>query len=141
VKYLAPVLVALVLVAGLGGVAQQQAATAYAATCDPNAVPAADQLPGENVSVPRGKLSQRQISVLWVRVGGPRGDVNGDGIDEPTTAGAVGIAESGDIRHPELGADPLAINSIGATGLMQIHPGDPKFLDPVVNMREAVRKR
>jgi len=40
----------------------------------------------------------------------------------------------------ESGGDPNIVNSIGAGGLMQIHPPEPNYLDPETNMRIAVRK-
>lgn len=68
--------------------------------------------------------TQAQISRLWVEEGGPA--------DQAQIAGAVGMAESGGDAH--------IVNSIGASGLMQIHPPEPGVLDPHTNMRIAVRK-
>jgi hypothetical protein len=71
-----------------------------------------------------GKYSQADISALWIAAGGPP--------EQAEIAGAVGMAESG--------GDPNVVNSIGAGGLMQIHPPEPNYLDPQTNMRIAVRK-
>lgn len=80
--------------------------------------------PDQNAPNPSGHYSQEQIEKLWVAVGGPP--------DQAKIAGAVGMAESG--------GDPTIVNSIGAGGLMQIHPPEPDYLDPETNMRIAVRK-
>jgi hypothetical protein len=40
----------------------------------------------------------------------------------------------------ESGGDPEIVNGIGATGLMQIHPGGDQYKDPIVNMDAALAK-
>lgn len=72
----------------------------------------------------KGRYTQRDIASLWIAVGGPK--------DQARIAGAVGMAESG--------GDPNIVNSIGAGGLMQIHPPEANYLDPETNMRIALRK-
>lgn len=87
------------------------------------------------VPTPAGRWTADEIAQLWVAEHGSTGDteVSGMGrIANPVIAGAVGIAESG--------GDPNVVNSIGAGGLMQIHPPEPNYLDPQTNMRIAVRK-
>jgi hypothetical protein len=87
------------------------------------------------VNVPAGKLSQAEISALWTAEGGSAASTNVSGlgpVPDPIIAGAVGMAESG--------GDPTIVNSIGAGGLMQIHPPEPNYLDPATNMHIAVRK-
>jgi len=79
---------------------------------------------GQDLPHPSGHYSQEQIEQLWVAMHGPP--------DQAKIAGAVGMAESG--------GDPNIVNSIGAGGLMQIHPPEPNYLDPEANMRIAVRK-
>lgn len=71
-----------------------------------------------------GIYSQAEMAQLWIAAGGPA--------SQAQIAGAVGMAESR--------GDSQIVNSIGATGLMQIHPAEPGSLDPLTNMRQAVRK-
>jgi hypothetical protein len=92
-------------------------------------------LPTSPVSAHKGKLTQTQISKLWIASGGSTASINISGVGpvpNPVIAGAVGMAESG--------GDPTIVNGIGASGLMQIHPPEPGDLDPAVNMKIAVRK-
>jgi hypothetical protein len=84
---------------------------------------------------PRGHYGMRALAALWVSVGGPTGDANGDGYPEPLESAAIATAESG--------GDPNIRNGIGATGLWQIYNGpgtDPALRDPVLNARAAVAK-
>lgn len=82
-----------------------------------------------------GAYSAADMSALWLASGGSTATTHVSGlgdVDDATIAGAVGMAESG--------GDPGIVNSIGAGGLMQIHPPEPDYLTPEVNMRMAVRK-
>lgn len=71
-----------------------------------------------------GKYSHRELEALWVAAGGNPNSKN--------IMAAIAEAESG--------GKSWEVNSIGATGLWQIHPGGTKFLDPLENAKEAVRK-
>ena len=79
---------------------------------------------GGDAEVSAGHLSKAQLAALWIRAGGPRGVAN--------TAAAIALAESG--------GDPKIVNSIGASGLWQIHPAEPGSLNALQNARQAVRK-
>lgn len=68
-------------------------------------------------------LSKSQLAQLWIMAGGPSSLAN--------VAAAIALAESG-------GAD--VVNSIGATGYWQIHPGGPQYLPPLANAQAAVAK-
>lgn len=61
---------------------------------------------------------------LWIRAGGPR--------DKAGLMASIALAESG--------GRPGIVNSIGATGLWQIHPGGSQYKDPLTNARTAVEK-
>lgn len=69
-------------------------------------------------------ISLKQAAQLWVQEGGPQ--------SEAAMAAVVAKHESG------LRTD--VVNSIGATGLWQIHPGGEQYKDPHVNARTAVAK-
>jgi TP901 family phage tail tape measure protein len=81
--------------------------------------------PTEGVeSVPGGDFNKRELMRLWVRAGGAPRMAN--------LMAAIALAESG-------GRSGI-VNSIGATGLWQIHPGGSQYLDPLTNARTAVSK-
>jgi hypothetical protein len=69
-------------------------------------------------------FSHSQLMQLWVAAGGPPGVAD--------MAAAIAQAESG--------GNAGVVNSIGATGLWQIHPGGSQYLDPMANARAAVAK-
>jgi hypothetical protein len=74
---------------------------------------------------PRAAITPRPNSPpCGSRAGGPAAVAD--------TAAAIALAESG--------GDPGIVNSIGATGLWQIHPGGSQYLDPMANARAAVAK-
>jgi hypothetical protein len=71
-----------------------------------------------------GTYDKAALRRLWVRAGG-----------NPSQAGlmaAIALAESG--------GNPGIVNSIGATGLWQIHPGGNQYLNPLTNAKTAVAK-
>lgn len=74
--------------------------------------------------VTKGQYTFDDLEALWVKHGGPR--------SVQAIAAAIALAESQ--------GNPHAVNSIGATGLWQIHPGGPQYLDPDVNAATAVAK-
>lgn len=91
--------------------------------------------PRADTPIVSGHYTQKQISQLWESQGGSTAntDISGVGpVANQVIAGAVGMAESR--------GDPNVVNSIGAGGLMQIHPPQPNYLDPAVNMRMAIIK-
>jgi hypothetical protein len=71
-----------------------------------------------------GGMSKGQIKNLWVRAGGDPARAN--------LMAAIALAESG--------GQAGIVNSIGATGLWQIHPGGSQYLNPLANARAAVGK-
>lgn len=71
-----------------------------------------------------GDFSKQQLMRLWVRAGGNPGMAN--------LMAAIALAESG--------GNSQIVNSIGATGLWQIHPGGSQYLDPLTNAKTAVYK-
>lgn len=71
-----------------------------------------------------GTLSYSQLEGLWDQAGGPS--------NMAALMAAIALAESG--------GDPTIVNSIGASGLWQIHPGEPGDLNPLTNARDAVAK-
>jgi hypothetical protein len=75
-------------------------------------------------SAASGHYTAPELAALWIQAGGPASVAD--------TAAAIAIAESG--------GDPGIVNSIGATGLWQIHPGGPQYLPPMANARAAVAK-
>ncbi len=74
-------------------------------------------------SAGRPTLTQNQLAALWVSAGGAP--------SQAKLMAAIAMAESG-------GRD--VVNSIGATGYWQIHPGGSQYLDPMTNARAAVSK-
>lgn len=82
---------------------------------------------GGSQAIPRpsgGVWNQAQLERLWVVAGGdPK---------MATTMARIAIAESG-------GRESI-VNSIGATGLWQIHPGGAQYKNPLTNARTAVQK-
>lgn len=89
-------------------------------------------------ALPDGAFSQADIAKLWEAVGGPTTDVNGDGVPEDDTAGAVGMAESG--GDPLIEGIVIPATGQRASGLMQIHPPEPGWQNPEKNMRMGLRK-
>lgn len=71
-----------------------------------------------------GKYNVASLAQLWRAAGGPA--------NMARLMGAIAMAESG--------GDPNIVNSIGATGLWQIHPGGDQYKDPMTNARTAVMK-
>jgi hypothetical protein len=71
-----------------------------------------------------GRLSYGQLEGLWTQAGGPAGAAS--------LMAAIALAESG--------GNPSIVNSIGASGLWQIHPAEPGDLNPLTNAQIAVRK-
>jgi hypothetical protein len=80
-------------------------------------------LPGGKTSA-GGQYNKAQLSALWRRAGGASNMAN--------LMAAIALAESG--------GNPSIVNSIGATGLWQIHPGGSRYLNPLTNARTAVSK-
>lgn len=72
-----------------------------------------------------GRYSFSQLRSLWIEAGGPGGAT-------ADIAAAIALAESG--------GNPNVVNSIGATGLWQIHPGGRQYLPPKANAAAAVAK-
>lgn len=71
-------------------------------------------------------LTEKETAALWVHGGG------GSPADAPM---AVAVA------NHESHRDTDAVNKASnATGIWQIHPGDPKYLDPTTNAKAAVGK-
>jgi hypothetical protein len=79
---------------------------------------------GGGASSAGGQYDKAALASLWVRAGGPR--------DVANLMGAIALAESG--------GNPSIVNSIGASGLWQIHPGGKQYLDPMTNAQTAVSK-
>lgn len=71
-----------------------------------------------------GVWGKGELADLWKRVNPGNGD--------PNLMAAIALAESAGKQG--------IVNSIGATGLWQIHPGGPQYLDPVANARAAGQK-
>jgi hypothetical protein len=71
-----------------------------------------------------GSYGKAQIANLWVRAGGDPKMAN--------LMAAIALAESGGRAG--------IVNSIGATGLWQIHPGGSQYLNPLTNARTAIMK-
>lgn len=70
------------------------------------------------------RYSKAQLERLWIHAGGdPR---------RAKLMAAIALAESG--------GQSGIVNSIGATGLWQIHPGGSQYTDPLTNARTAVHK-
>lgn len=72
-----------------------------------------------------GTLTVQECAQLWVDAGGKEEDA-------PMAAA---------ITRPESGGSVDIVNSIGATGLWQIHPGGPQYKNAWRNARAAVAKR
>jgi TP901 family phage tail tape measure protein len=71
-----------------------------------------------------GVWGKGELADLWRRVN--------PGIGDPNLMAAIALAESNGRQG--------IVNSIGATGLWQIHPGGAQYLDPVANARAAGQK-
>jgi hypothetical protein len=71
-----------------------------------------------------GTFSYGQLEGLWDQAGGPP--------SYASLMAAIALAESG--------GNSSIVNSIGASGLWQIHPAQPGDLDPLTNARMAVGK-
>jgi hypothetical protein len=71
-----------------------------------------------------GQFTRSMLEALWMQAGGAA--------NKARLMAAVALAESG--------GDPGIVNSIGASGLWQIHPAQPGDLDPLTNARIAVSK-
>jgi hypothetical protein len=80
-------------------------------------------LPGRRHAA-AGLLSYGQLEGLWDQAGGPP--------SYASLMAAIALAESG--------GNPSIVNSIGASGLWQIHPAQAGDLDPLTNARMAVGK-
>lgn len=76
-------------------------------------------------SINSGTLTTEECAQLWV-------DAGGKPEDAPMAAA---------ITRPESGGRVDIVNSIGATGLWQIHPGGPQYKNAWNNARAAVAKR
>lgn len=72
-----------------------------------------------------GTLTTDEAAQLWV-------DAGGDKNDAPMAAA---------ITRPESGGQVDIVNSIGATGLWQIHPGGAQYTNAWNNAKAAVAKR
>jgi hypothetical protein len=71
-----------------------------------------------------GMWSQGELAQLWSTVN--------PGVGDPKLMAAIAMAESG--------GNSQIVNSIGASGLWQIHPPEPGVLNPTTNARIAGRK-
>lgn len=80
--------------------------------------------PGGGLTSAGGHYNKSQLAQLWIQAGGPP--------DVANLMAAIALAESG--------GNPSIVNSIGASGLWQIHPGEPGDLNPLTNARDAVSK-
>jgi ribosomal protein L13E len=80
--------------------------------------------PGGGLTSAGGSYNKAALARLWVQAGGPPGMAN--------LMAAIALAESG--------GNAGIVNSIGATGLWQIHPGGSQYLNPLTNARTAVSK-
>jgi hypothetical protein len=113
--------VALLILFFVAAGANQGAVTAAACT---------GPTPGQVPAPTSGHFTMKQLADLWVSVGGPSADVNGDGYGDAVEAAAIAMAESG--------GDPNAGRDHPYHGLWQVGPGGP--FDPVENARAAVAK-
>lgn len=94
-------------------------------TQDPKRVEEANARIERWKQIDSGTLSTLQCAQLWVDAGGS---------EEDAPMAAV-------ITRPESGGRVAVVNSIGATGLWQIHPGGEQYKNAWNNAKAAVSKR